>query len=508
MNDKFSIGLVSRFEAIKPLDDRMTICKCYVMYAGKNKNHTCFELSAVKKALPSLCNVPIIAHLYKNEAGEYRVGGHDLTLEQTEDGKLYFKSVCVPYGVVPENCNPRFETVQEQDGTENEYLIVDVILWTGRFPELTEAVYSKAVYFNQSMEVNITSSYTAQEGENAGYLVIDEFQFDTLTLLGKYDDPTETVEPCFPMAQVKPYAFSLDDGFLKLLEEFKAGISACFGKRENTLEAGKGGKEKNMTKEQIEELLKTFGFTKEKLNFEITEEMQEEELKAKLEAYSAATGEGPISEPAEPEPQTPQTQCFGATYREKEESLRNAVSGLSSYTENEERSWYINDFDEKYVYVRLEQWSDNARNGTNYKIPYSITASNDVFLDLDNRKEVYLRWLTLEEKTRLETEARELKELRAFQAQTLEQRKREAYLSVVSEFSEELSGNEEFETIKSGLMEFNSEADIREKCFAIRGRTLVLPKKSNKTIKCPAGDGVTDPSADAFKAFVEKYKNK
>ena len=66
------------------------------------------------------------------------MGGHDYYIDENWN----LKSACVPYGVVKADSFD-FEIVKEyEDEIETEYLTAEIILWTGRYPELMEAIYA------------------------------------------------------------------------------------------------------------------------------------------------------------------------------------------------------------------------------------------------------------------------------------------------------------------------------------------------------------------------------
>ena len=57
------------------------------MAIGKNVNKTIISKESVDDALPTLFNIPVVGHLYIDENGEIRLGGHDIILEKDADGK-------------------------------------------------------------------------------------------------------------------------------------------------------------------------------------------------------------------------------------------------------------------------------------------------------------------------------------------------------------------------------------------------------------------------------------
>ena len=79
-----SVKFNAKITPVKPLNDEMTLCKCYVMAVGKNRNYSCISKEAVEDALPTIYNIPVVGHMYVGEDGEYHMGGHDLKLHETK----------------------------------------------------------------------------------------------------------------------------------------------------------------------------------------------------------------------------------------------------------------------------------------------------------------------------------------------------------------------------------------------------------------------------------------
>ena len=227
MAKRYTVEFNAKVTPVKPLNDEFTLCKCYVMALNKNRNLSYIGKDAADAALPTLFNIPVIGHLYVDDNGKYHMGGHDMTVTKNSDGQFEFKSLCVPYGVVPQQDNVHYEDIEEPNGDIHTYIVSDVILWTGRFPELHEAIYSDEVYFGQSMEINVNEYAPLEEDKN--YTNILSYAYSALCLLGKSDNTDEHVEPCFPMASVEPYEFSLDDDkFSELMSQLKSELAFCF----------------------------------------------------------------------------------------------------------------------------------------------------------------------------------------------------------------------------------------------------------------------------------------
>ena len=203
---KTSLNGIVRFEPIKALNSSFTLFKAYVMALGKNRNRSCINRDAADKALPSLYNIPVIGNIYKGEDSELHMGGHDSVLKKHPNSLPTFESICVPYGVVPMQDNVHYEDVEDPDGVTRQYLVADVILWTGRWPELELAKdtdESSDVWFNQSMEIDVYEAAPLEEDK--AYTDIRQYEYSALCLLGKSDDDHYNVEPCFHEAKVEKY---------------------------------------------------------------------------------------------------------------------------------------------------------------------------------------------------------------------------------------------------------------------------------------------------------------
>ena len=258
--------------SFEKVNDQFTVCKCYVLAIGKNRNLTHISRETVDAALPTLPYSPVVAHLMYDESEDaYYVGGHDCEIE---DGKL--KYVTVPYGVVV-NDSFGYEDVEESSGAVSTYLTCSIILWTGRYGDLMKASYDDKTYFGQSMEIIPTR--VSKYAQDDRYTDIESFTFSCLTLLGKSDDPEHHVEPCFPSACVQPYScidFS-DSYFAEKFEELKSAMREALSQ---------DGEANTYSKEECVltklEILEKYNLTPETCEIDIelyTEETLEEKLK-------------------------------------------------------------------------------------------------------------------------------------------------------------------------------------------------------------------------------------
>lgn len=201
-----NINTIGCYTNFSKHNSQFTRCRCNVFYTGRNDNHSDITEVALQKMIQrgDYKNIPVVAHLQKDKHGNYFVGGHDERIS-VENNKVEIINECVPFGVIPEDCNPKLESYIEENGTEKTYFTVDIILWTHRYP-IMKAAYSEKIYFNQSMEIRMNEA----DYDDDHYLVINDFTLQALCLLNKSDDPNKNRQPCFKESQVRSYSVNTD----------------------------------------------------------------------------------------------------------------------------------------------------------------------------------------------------------------------------------------------------------------------------------------------------------
>lgn len=531
----FSLTYCAKILPFEAINEQFTKCKCYVQALGKNRNLTHFSKENVLKALPTLFNIPVIGHIIEDKDGHMYMGGHDAEVVVSEDGSLGWKSVCVPYGVVPQQDDVRFEYLMEPDGVMREYLAVDIILWTGRFPELKEVVYSDDIYFNQSMEIVATSWKPLEDDHN--YLDVVDYLYSALCLLGKADDTSsaEHTEPCFPLASVQPYEYNMQsESFIEMVGQLRDELASCFAQKESQ----KGGNAKDMSKEMIDAILKEFGLTAERINMEISDETTEDDVRAAAQAYMDENSDADSkdesaaengAEPEEPEQKdedpedgadNQQAESFSLTARAKSELMTEALNALS-YTETDEDGrwiadvvYYLADFDDKFVYAEKYEW--NSDEGSKHVIYCRVAYTVD-----DARKELHLSteiepmvvyWLTTAEAEEVDRKRGEYEELRTYKSNKEAEELKNEMDSVLSEFAD-IAGADEFAGIRENPYRFASAEELRIACFAVRGMIAQPKSKTSNNIRCPvilSDDKSNDPNDSRYGDLFDRfgYKNK
>lgn len=222
------IGLTfqTTFTPLMALNPELTLCECLVHSIGKNRNGTNFSYENVLRALPTLDGIPVIGHVMQKPDGTPYVGGHDEEITSDDNGDIQIKVLTVPYGFV----YPQSAQIVKiaENGEIKNYVKCDVILWTGRYPEIIEAGYNKSIDYWQSMEIEFSNSEPLKEDNE--YLDVVDYWYQALCLLGKSDVSDYNTEPCFPSASVKAYTLTSDETFKEEFKQFKQMVDKYYKK--------------------------------------------------------------------------------------------------------------------------------------------------------------------------------------------------------------------------------------------------------------------------------------
>ena len=104
-----------------------------IAYTGDNRNGSSISKDVFESCIKTIYNCPVVCN-YDRETDT--LGGHDMELVRKDDGSLILVNLTQPIGVVPQTAKVYWETVEEDDGTVNEYLCAEVLIWKRQ--ELTE----------------------------------------------------------------------------------------------------------------------------------------------------------------------------------------------------------------------------------------------------------------------------------------------------------------------------------------------------------------------------------
>lgn len=533
--DHISLPITTKFEKVEQINSEFTRCRCTIMALGKNRNGSHFSRESVEDAIPTFKNIPVIAYLYEGDDGNMHVAGHEMKLVE-RDGDLQFVTKCVPYGTVPDG-EFTFEEVTEADGTKATYLTADVILWSGKYPEIMDAVYSDDVYYGQSMEIRCLE--TKEFAADPRYTDITKFSASALCLLGKSDDKDYHVEPCFPSSSVMPYSF--DSQFTELMEEFKFALAECFKNNDDASEV------KEMNNELIAAILAEFNLTIEQIDFEITEDMTEEILREKLASYNAGgepsnePNSEPNGEPADPidqqnfepidestnEPankpaiEEPAMTCsankqFSTTYMQKRELLQEVLNDVwitDDANDHYEYFWLM-DFDDEYMFVERSAWMEDKYIDGVGRFAYTWNEETKSASITAAFEEMFIKWLTADELAAIGREKEEfeaykashtyenseVEELKEFKAARVAEEHKSQVEAILEEF-EDLNDNEEFKALRENAINFENLEELETACYAIRGKTMKEKFSATKKKKT----STTVPVVNTIKSTDEVY---
>jgi hypothetical protein len=511
---------IDEVEKVNPLFSK---AKIRVLYTGLNRNNSHFTKSAVESALPSIYNIPIVGEFLEQSEN---FGGHGGKIEISDDGIKYIQTT-KPYGVVAESADIYWENVTEEDGTINEYLVIDgAYLWTGRYEELEDLLNQS---YGQSMEIEI---------QNGEFAIIDgvktfnikEFVFSALCILGVGDGH---VEPCFEGASIT--AYSLDK------EDFKKQFNQMVAELKFSL-ANEGGKQK--VDEKLE-LLKKYSFTQEDLESKSInlEDYSLEELESKLQEFTTDETQHNQDDKSDKE-------NFALVASQLRDEIRAEL--YKDYTEDEwgykSRSYWYVDHTENLVIA--EDTKDNYRL---VALSYSVN-SDIVSIEFDSKKRVKLAYEVIEgesdlvfnvsskdkveyelnvkekelektfstEKEEVQTELEtvkgdftkleeEVSELRNFKSSKLTEERSLAEQELFERFESELA-EDEIKAIKDVSSEFSLE-QIEEKLFTLVGKKKAAfskqPKKEKQSVKVGLDfskeeNEKPNPYGDLFDKFANK----
>lgn len=171
-NIPFTFDITSYGEQ-KAWDDTKTIGRCRIFYKYANRNGSYITDEFAEKLIASLPYTPVKG-IFDAEEDDYTDHG-----QVRSEGRIY--------GVVPENPNFAWEKHTDDDGVEREYACVDVLYYTGIYPE-ANAINGKA----QSMELyrkSLKGDWQFIEGKRR--FVYTDGCFLGLQVLG------DSVEPCY-----------------------------------------------------------------------------------------------------------------------------------------------------------------------------------------------------------------------------------------------------------------------------------------------------------------------
>ena len=181
MNQRYPISFTKKNE-YEASDFRFIDVSIDVMHTGANRNKTSFTKDAINKAIPSICNTPILGYVVDeldDEDKDFKGHEHELRITDKDVKYVYAGQA---YGVIPESCNPRWIIKDDGTGTEREYLRVDGLIWT-KFNDPVD-IFTRDGTKNHSVEL---TDMVCGPADKNGDVPVGSFKFDGCCILSTTD---------------------------------------------------------------------------------------------------------------------------------------------------------------------------------------------------------------------------------------------------------------------------------------------------------------------------------
>lgn len=492
-----SLNFSINFSEIKDLNPNFALGKMRVAYVGDNRNGSSISKEVFEDAIPTMYNCPIVAR-YSRDTNSF--GSHDIEVV-INDNEIKVVNATQPIGVIPSGSDWYWETVVENDGVEHLYLVATVLLWKRQ--EAYEHLLEIGTV-DESMECIFTDYFI----DDRNILVAKKICFSAFCLL-------ESAEPCYESASVQLFSETSKELFkqqfsqmIAELKEFTNQQPINFGFDINT---NKGGNNiLNFTEEIRDSILAKFKIQLSDLDFEITNEMTEDDFEKAVKEFAGGNNESETDDKKgidEPEGEdNPESQSFSTTYKQKREALENALDPIIVKDGDKitsETHYWLADFNDEYVFVERYIWSidDNQSDWGRFK--YTFNDSDMTATTTSEFELMIVTWLTIEENQKLEDSRKMFAELLDFKNERLEADHKEDIDEVLSEF-EDIKNTDEFSILKDKAYEFENMEDLKTKLFAIRGKQVKVNFEKNTKdshIRVPIEPSEEEPYGGLFQIY-------
>lgn len=501
------------FEKVDQVDTRFQKVKIWLMHLGQNYNNSIFTKEVVEEAMSSLKNTPILGYIEESNLGEKDFRGHEIEVV-VEGGEFKTKYIGQAFGVIPENCNPRFETKKGDFNNDLEYLVVDGLMWT-KFDDGVNILNTHGEV-SQSMELH--EDYDGYFNEDDVF-VFTNFSFYGACLLGKDVLPAmqkASVEVSFA-SNVSVYQEEIE----RKIKEFQIAIrkrqSKEVEKQMSLTEVIAIATKYSVTVEQmVERGVNIDDFTNvsdleekiiEVFDVDLNKEDDNTETKMSNENEDEAKE---FTEDEDKDKNDDEHEKFTLNFDLSHDDIRRSLyDGLNSHIANSiedagEDSWnyIVSVFDSYFV-------AENERGQTFYKVEYSREDDN---ITLGKVDKVYAMFLTGEEKGALELMRKnfdqykqENEELKAFKISVEESQHEQQAEELFAKFDK--LTDEEITDLRENVHSYTID-QIETKCYELVGRKLAKFSQ-NKTqqsysVKIGVNPSKTEEKSD-FRNIFKKH---
>ena len=538
MNQRYPVSFIKKGE-YESSDFRFIDVSIDVMHTGANLNKTSFTKDAINKAVPTICNTPILGYVVDEldeEDKDFKGHEHELRITDKDVKYVYAGQA---YGVIPESCNPRWIVKDDGTGIEREYLRVDGLIWT-KFSDPVD-IFTRDGTKNHSVELTDMACGPADKNGN---VPVGSFKFDGCCILSTTDP---SIKPAMTGSCVTAN-FSVEDITAQIrdrLYEYQAIQQNYTAQNDNPSDKEKGDttpmneNEKNpaMTENAVAEgavenpEIETPAA--ENTATKTESEAAPAENTAPEEGAENATTEVPAENTAPAEEDEPATSSeFTLTANQLRDEVYNALLKVQVPSR-----WDNECMIPKYWLTDIQGSEVIVTDSGTYQlmgIPYSMNGDN-VVLEYENikrKKVIYEDWnngdvmpglitmfSTLTDKlvelsdsfTKAANEVSEIKpKLEAYEKAEADAKAAEMEAkrnALFATFDEKLGADAEYIALKENKE--ISYSDLETKCYALVGRKSAefsyVPNKNNKgTVRFGVG-GTQNGSDVAYGGLIEHY---
>lgn len=538
MNQRYPVSFIKKGE-YESSDFRFIDVSIDVMHTGANLNKTSFTKDAINKAVPTICNTPILGYVVDEldeEDKDFKGHEHELRITNKDVKYVYAGQA---YGVIPESCNPRWIVKDDGTGIEREYLRVDGLIWT-KFSDPVD-IFTRDGTKNHSVELTDMACGPADKNGN---VPVGSFKFDGCCILSTTDP---SIKPAMTGSCVTAN-FSVEDITAQIrdrLYEYQAIQQNYTAQNDNPSDEEKGDttpmneNEKNpaMTENAVAEGAVENSEIEtpaaENTATKTESEAAPAENAAPEEGAENATTEVPAENTAPAEEDEPAASSeFTLTANQLRDEVYNALLKVQVPSR-----WDNECMIPKYWLTDIQGSEVIVTDSGTYQlmgIPYSMNGDN-VVLEYENikrKKVIYEDWdngdvmpglitmfSTLTDKlvelsdsfTKAANEVSEIKpKLEAYQQAEADAKAAEMEAkrnALFATFDEKLGADAEYIALKENKE--ISYSDLETKCYALVGRKSAefsyVPNKNNKrTVRFGVG-GTQNGSDVAYGGLIEHY---
>lgn len=371
-------------------DDRFMHVKLSLCTQNQKANGMHFGKEILESKMSEIDFMPIVGAIKIVEKDDgsikYTLGSHEVELDIV-DNELVYKKNTIVLGVALPN-TAKFETIARHDEV-TEYITFEAILFQEKYPQLKSVIDLET---DASMELD---KVEAEYDEDSGWYEVKNFRYLAHCLIG--------VPPAFKLAGVVSQ-FSLEDfklEFSDVLEEIKSSLDK-FNKNEK-----EGGNETMEDEVKVDKVDET---TVE--NQEVdgdTTNIESEEVEGDSEDDELENSNDDSSQTNEEEfAQDTNMPNFELSHDDIRSSIWNQLNPIGGDGYREWNYWLMEVFDTYFVCQSEDE------SNTYYRFNFTKDQETEtVNVDMDSKVEVFVMYLTKEEKDSLSQKDGEYEEIKA-----------------------------------------------------------------------------------------------